>query len=122
MSNRAYIDVRNISTRKNPNVFQDIFIFDFECDGYDPHFRPNFPSKLYDTIVCNYVLNVVPEDNRKEIIAQIKSLLKPNGNAFISVRRDMKKDCTTKETEQYVVTLDCVSVVRNSNFEMYQIV
>lgn len=90
-------------------------------DSYDSYYQPLYPIKQYDTIVCNYVLNVVPPDIQKWIVSQIKGLLKPNGIAYISVRRDIKEDYKTKETEQYVVRLDCVSVVKNSNFEMYQI-
>jgi hypothetical protein len=29
------------------------------CEGYDPHFRPEQPVGKFDTIMCNFVLNVI---------------------------------------------------------------
>ena len=94
----------------------------FSCDGYDPYFRPIFPNKKYDTIVCNYVLNVVPPETQSKILDEIRGLLKPNGVAYVSVRRDIKENYTTKDTEQYVVKLDCASLVRNSSYEIYRVI
>lgn len=93
----------------------------FVAEGFDPHFRPIALDKKYDTIICNYVLNVVPDDVRSTILEKIKSLLNDNGTAYVAVRRDMASDYTTKDTEQFLVELDYPTVVKNSNFEIYKI-
>jgi hypothetical protein len=31
----------------------------YGMDKYDPHYAPEFPKIKFDTITCNYVLNVV---------------------------------------------------------------
>jgi hypothetical protein len=95
---------------------------EIRIDSYDPFFQPLYPTKKYDTIVCNYVLNVVPPDVQDQIVSQIKELLNPYGVAYISVRRDIKEDYKTKDTEQFVVRLGEKSITKNSNFEMYRIV
>lgn len=91
----------------------------FAADGYDPYFRPILPSSKYDTIICNYVLNVVDEDKRKTIFKQLKNLSLPNTKIYLTVRRDIKEDYKTKNTEQYVVNLPLKSVLRTKNFEIY---
>jgi hypothetical protein len=91
----------------------------FEADGYDPHFKPDYPTKQYDTIVCNYVLNVVNENKQQEIIDKIKNLLNNNGKAYLTVRRDMKENYTTKNTEQFLVCFTLPTVTKNPNYEVY---
>lgn len=49
--------------------------------------KPN--DILFQTIFNTFVLNVVPEETiRKDILANIHSLLHPNGTVIIEVRRD----------------------------------
>jgi len=80
-------------------------------------------GKKYDTILCTYVLNVVDEPTRNEIVLKIRSLLAKNGTAYVSVRRDIKEDFVTKKgTEQYVVRLSEEIVKKNSSFCIYKIV
>jgi len=59
-------------------------------DKYDPFFFPNGldKNKKYDTIICNYVLNVLNCEQEKEVIADIRKRLKKGGCAYLSVRRD----------------------------------
>lgn len=91
-------------------------------DKYDPHFFPNLPDKKYDLILCNYVLNVVGEDEGQEIINQISLLLKPTGTAFITVRRDVKVDgFTAKGTYQRNVVLDLPVVRETSTYCIYKL-
>ena len=76
-------------------------------EKYDPHFFPKTPKGKYDTIVCNYVLNVINNDDANLVIAKIRSLLKSKGKAYISVRRDIIKEGVTKSgTFQRNVILD----------------
>jgi ATP adenylyltransferase len=103
----------------NPFCVFDINQLDFGCgkgfdadhfkmDKYDPHFNPEFPTKLYDVITCNYVLNVIPDQfTRDQVLRDIQSLLKPDGRAFITVRRDVKHDTDT----QFRVCLDHLAIV-----------
>lgn len=59
-------------------------------DGYDKYYHPHCKFKTgYDTIVCNYVLNVISDlSERINVIKQIINLLKPNGIAYITTRTD----------------------------------
>jgi hypothetical protein len=58
-------------------------------DKYDSHYYPTHPTKNYYFILCTYVLNVVDEETQEKILGDIFSLLKPEGKAFITVRRDI---------------------------------
>ena len=84
----------------------------FDCDyfnirGYDPYFRADYPYTKFDTITCNYVLNVVEQKDQEKIIQNIKSLLKQNGIAYFTVRRDnFKEGFNLKGTYQTMVYLD----------------
>jgi hypothetical protein len=96
----------------------------FGLDGYDPNFEQfaDWPTKQYKTILCNYVLCVVPPFTRQRIIEQVESLLLPipESAAFFVVRRDLKKDYKTKRgTEQYVVTLPLLSIQKTTGYEIY---
>lgn len=69
----------------------------FVADGYDPHFRPDglIARKKYRTILCNYVLCVVPAAERITILKDIQSRLvddEPDtAFALLSVRNDKPK-------------------------------
>lgn len=92
-------------------------------DGYDPHYRSEFPNKKYDTIVCNFVLNVLPESKWNNVIDSITSLLKPGGFAWISVRNDKSNlnGFTKIGTYQTFVELDLPVEKRSSTFVMYHL-
>lgn len=63
----------------------------YDMHGFDPHFRPSEPGDLYDTITCNYVLNVVKDrETRLAILSDIQRRLAPEGQAYITVRADRK--------------------------------
>jgi len=93
------------------------------ADRYDPYWHPVKPKGKFDTIMCNYVLNVVDEQTQAEIIRDIRSLLKKGGSAYISVRRDMKgKEADTVNWNvQRWVELDFPSIRKTSGYEMYRI-
>ena len=71
----------------------------FGMDKYDPYYFKNFPKfGNYDVIICNYVLNVIKDDDElKKTIRIIQSLLHPYGFAYISVRNNIKRDGYTKK-------------------------
>jgi len=91
-------------------------------DKYDPHYSPEYPTKKYDTITCNYVLNVVKEDMEETIINEIKNLLKENGTAYITVRRDVKENGFTKKgTYQRNVILNLPILKETSTYCIYKL-
>lgn len=91
------------------------------ADFYDKYYYPEKPVRQYDTIICNYVLNVVSEDEELEILRDIQRLLKPNGRAYISVRRDkFTEGATGRQTYQRYSVPNLESVVlKSGSFQMY---
>lgn len=88
--------------------------------GYDPYWRPNRITGQFDTIVCNYVLNVVPEKTQRDILHRIRGLLAPGGSAYISVRRDLPRTgAVGRGTFQRYVTLRLPSVRKTTGYEIY---
>lgn len=60
-------------------------------EKYDPHWFPERPKGLFDVITCNYVLNVIRlRKDRDLVVEDILDYLKPNGRAYVTVRRDIK--------------------------------
>lgn len=58
--------------------------------GYDPYYRSTLPSGQFDTITCNYVLNVIESPKeRQSVVRRILSLLSMGGKAYITVRNDL---------------------------------
>ena len=70
-------------------------ILDYGCgmdnhdyEKFDPMYNPEYSklNKTYDNVLCNYVFNVIPlEHNRFELLRVLKTLLKSNGNLFVSI-------------------------------------
>lgn len=85
----------------------------YNVTSYDPYWNPknmDDKSNLYNTIICNYVLNVIDESEEKEVLLDIKRLLSKNGTAYLSVRRDLKKEGKTTKGLQRNVFLDMPSI------------
>ena len=92
----------------------------FDITGYDPYFRPEKPTGQFNTIICNYVLNVLGENEGNKVIEEIKSLLVHCGFAYITVRRDIKREGYTKRgTFQRNVKVNLPILKENKNFCMY---
>ena len=104
-----------------------------DIDGFDPYWRkwdgdsvaisPMLHS--FDTITCNYVLNVIPyQYDRQEVILDICLLLKKGGHGYISVRNDKKylNGYTKKGTWQgYVEVENWPVVIRTPKYVMYEV-
>ena len=88
----------------------------FCIDSYDPHWNPSGIKKsVYDTIFCNYVLNVLETDDEIfSVIKNVQDLLKNNGLAYFAVRRDLKKDGFTTRGYQRVVKLKAPTAFKKS--------
>ena len=99
---------------------------DFDIIGYDYYYRPNYPEGKFDTIICNYVLNVLEPYAQAEVLMNVTNLLSPNGTAFFAVRRDLTEEgfrlhaIHKQYTYQCNVKLPFQSLVRNSSYELYQ--
>lgn len=98
----------------------------FKIDGYDKYHTPDYPVKKYDTIICNYVLNVLQPDEQPEVLMAVSELLKPNGKAYFTVRRDITYEgfrmhkIHKQTTFQCNVKLPYKSIYLNESCEIYE--
>lgn len=98
----------------------------FNIVGYDNYYRPEYPTKRFDTIICNYVLNVLEPKEQAEVLMEVSELLKPTGTAYFTVRRDLKSEgfrihyVHKQPTYQCNVVLPYKSVFLNENCEIYE--
>ena len=98
----------------------------FNIVGYDNYYRPEYPTKRFDTIICNYVLNVLEPKEQAEVLMEVSELLKPTGIAYFTVRRDLKSEgfrihyVHKQPTFQCNVVLPYKSVFLNENCEIYE--
>lgn len=91
-------------------------------EKYDPHYSPELPQGKFDTITCNFVLNVIPDKlEREAVLDRISSLLNDGGVAYISVRNDRSqlKGWTSRGTWQGFIVLDLPVVSMKSSYIMY---
>lgn len=93
----------------------------FGMDAYDPFWMPEKPTDKYDTITCHFVMNVVDEKIQKDILADIKKLLNPGGNAYITVRRDIKENYYVRGYQQRLVYIELESIEKNNSYEIYKL-
>ena len=97
----------------------------FDIRGYDPYYQPNKPEMKFDTIICNYVLNVLEPYKWQTVIDEIKTLLNDGGIAYICVRRDIKNEGYRRHgkglTYQVNVELDLEKFVENTKYCIYKL-
>jgi 2-polyprenyl-3-methyl-5-hydroxy-6-metoxy-1,4-benzoquinol methylase len=89
---------------------------------YDPYHFPQIPRGKFDTITCQYVLNVIPTPiERMEVLDRIRQLLAPRGVAYITVRNDTRnlRGWTRRGTWQGQIKLSLPVVVSTSDFVIY---
>lgn len=96
--------------------------------GHDPNHKPvdkqviNDSLWCSDTVLCTYVLNVLDHNKQAGIINRIKSYMNINTTAYITVRRDIKKEGLTKRgTYQENVTLNLPVVRETSTYCIYKL-
>ena len=96
--------------------------------GYDKHYFPEYPKEKFDTIICFYVLNVLLPEEQADVLMEVSQLLKSDGKAFFTVRRDLKYEgfmthkVHQKQTYQCNVKLPFKSIFKNENCEIYEYV
>jgi len=75
-------------------------------DVFDPTFAPNRSVLLnkYDTVVSNFVLNVLEPEDRQEAWMDIMMCVKDTGMALITVRSDKDTSIKGQPHEDGVVT------------------
>ena len=92
-----------------------------EITAYDPHYAPEYPQGKFDTIICNYVLNVLLPEEQTHILMEVSALLKPQGKAYFAVRRDIKKNAFLfNGTYQCNVILPYKSWLKAEHCEIYE--
>ena len=64
----------------------------YDIVGYDYYYRPEYPDGKFDTILCNYVLNVLEPYAQAEVMMNVTNLLSPTGTAFFAVRVKRRDD------------------------------
>lgn len=98
----------------------------YDIVGYDNYYRPALPEKRFDTIICNYVLNVLEPNEQAEVLMFVSEFLKPEGKAYFAVRRDLKSEgfrthyVHKQPTYQSNVILPYKSIFQNKNCEIYE--
>ena len=93
-----------------------------ECEAYDPHHGPEMPVGPFETIMCNYVVNVIRNGGaRRDILARISELLSDTGYAYIAVRtkRADLKGTTKRGTWQGLIELDLPIEYKDSDCTIY---
>jgi len=93
----------------------------YNIEGYDPHFFPEMPTGLFNTIACIYVLNTLDEQKQYSVIDQVVDKLVVGGVAYFAVRRDIKKDKQGRGCIQRCVKLPFKSIKKTSGYEIYEI-
>lgn len=98
----------------------------YDIVGYDYYYRPDYPEGKFDTIICNYVLNVLEPYAQAEVMMNVTNLLSPKGAAYFAVRRDLTEEgfrlhaIHKQYTYQCNVKLPYKSLVANKSYELYQ--
>jgi hypothetical protein len=99
----------------------------FGIRGWDINGSKTGPWRKEDdftTILCSYVLNVIPSENeRMQVISHIKKHLTWDGNAYLTVRNDKKNlnGWTKTGTYQTFVDLPLPIVHKTSGYIIYRL-
>jgi hypothetical protein len=89
-------------------------------EKYDPYYQPILPKGQFDVVSATYVLNVLKPIDRVKALKTIAKLLKDNGTAYLTVRRDIiKQGCTKKGTYQVNVIYNFKVIKANNGFCIY---
>ena len=62
-----------------------------DITGYDPYYFKDTPKNKYDTIICNYVLNILLQEEQASVLMSVSELIKPEGRAYFTVELNHPK-------------------------------
>ena len=91
-------------------------------EGFDPYYRQQPPTGEFDTIVCNYVLNMLTRASRRAALDRIQALLTQSGRAWLIVPRNIPltdKVAMRKQIQNYV-QLELPSVYADEKLAIYR--
>ena len=91
-------------------------------EQYDPHFSPEMPAGKFDTVMSNYVVNVLTDEEIPEFLDGIRAILNPGGKAYISIRADVKKEGWTKigtYQRNFELDLELMDTKSKKKYRMY---
>ena len=97
-----------------------------DVTGFDPYYKPEVPTGKFDTIICNYVLNVLLPEEQSHVLMAISELLKKGGKAYFAVRRDIERNGMRYnpyrqcDVYQCNVVLNYKSIFTTKNCEIYE--
>jgi hypothetical protein len=64
-----------------------------DMEGFDPHWKPDLPRGLFDTVTCIYVTNTLPSRGaRLQVEQDCLARLRSGGTAYLVVRDDVKDE------------------------------
>ncbi len=98
----------------------------FDVTGYDPYYQPDYPKGRFDTILCNYVLNILLPEEQAHVLMAVSELLKPEGRAYFTVRRDIRRSGFRYNPKHQCKTYQCnvvlpyKSILRTEHCEIYE--
>jgi 2-polyprenyl-3-methyl-5-hydroxy-6-metoxy-1,4-benzoquinol methylase len=79
-----------------------------DCERWDPWWWPAMPEGKFDTILCTYVLNVLPADEEEDILEDIRDRLRAHGGkAYVTVRRDLFINTLTQREIELDLPVAC---------------
>jgi len=90
---------------------------------YDPNFEgvDTLPSGTYATVLCIYVLNVLPKAEEERTLRQVRARLRPNGVAYVAVRSDVTRAGRTSRGYQRPVRLDAERVAACAGCRVFRL-
>ncbi|GMU26237.1 MAG: hypothetical protein AMXMBFR16_11420 [Candidatus Uhrbacteria bacterium] len=94
----------------------------FGIERFDPYYSPEMPEGCFDTVVCNYVLNVIESpESRDAVMWDILSKLEKDGTAYITVRNDTKdlNGRTKRGTWQGLIRLNLPTLWTCADYTTY---
>jgi diadenosine tetraphosphate (Ap4A) HIT family hydrolase len=98
----------------------------FDITGYDPYYVSDYPTGKFDTIICNYVLNVLLPEEQAHVLMAVSELLKSSGRAYFTVRRDITQSGFRTHSKngnkvyQCNVLLPYKSILTSEHCEIYE--
>jgi hypothetical protein len=74
--------------------------------GFQPHYKTytKIPHDYYSIVLCNYVLNVVEQDDRLKILDNIRQVTKMTGRVIVCTRSQLNpKDSWTSHKDGFIL-------------------